>query len=197
MPVLTEEELNELKTKIATSEENLANSITQKNKAQKKAEDAQKQKSIFMILSVLFFVLLIGTYALLYTQPELLAVDTGTSLAEDEMVVKKEEVNQYQSTITSLEQELQQIKSRGTHPLDLNEFYAVQLGAFKKFDTRLSSASFSIVRNANFNDFNLFTLGVFETKEEAEKLKNVVRQLNFRDAFVGQYKNGERINSKF
>ncbi|MCH8535757.1 MAG: SPOR domain-containing protein [Flavobacteriaceae bacterium] len=197
MPVLTEEELNELKTKIATSEENLANSITQKNKAQKKAEDAQKQKSVFMILSVLFFVLLIGTYALLYTQPELLAVDTGTSLAEDEMVVKKEEVNQYQSTITSLEQELQQIKSRGTHPLDLNEFYAVQLGAFKKFDTRLSSASFSIVRNANFNDFNLFTLGVFETKEEAEKLKNVVRQLNFRDAFVGQYKNGERINSKF
>ncbi len=197
MPVLTEAELNELKAKIATSEESLANSISQKNKAEKKAEESQKQKSVFMILSVLFFVLLIGTYALLYTQPDLLPVEIGTAVADDEVVVKQDEINQYQTTVTNLEQELQAFKSRGTHPLDLNEFYAVQLGAFKKFDTRLSSSSFSLVRNANFDDFNLFTLGVFETKEEAEKLRNVVRQLNFRDAFVGQYKNGERIKSKF
>lgn len=197
MPILTEEELNELKAKITTSEESLATSISEKNKAENKVEESQKQKSVFMILSILFFVLLIGTYALLFTQPELLPVEIGTNIASDEVVVQKEEINTYQNSITSLEQEIQSLRSRGVHPLDLQEFYAVQLGAFKKFDTELSSASFSIVRNASYDEFNLYTLGVFETKEEAEKLRNVVRQLNFRDAFVGQYKNGERIKSNF
>jgi hypothetical protein len=103
------------------------------------------------------------------------------------------------STLQDYQQRIIDLESRTipTSPLELNEFYAVQLGAFKKFNTKLSSDNFSVVHNANYKDFNLYTLGVFETQEEAEKLKSVIKQLNFKDAFVGFYKDGERVKANY
>lgn len=109
------------------------------------------------------------------------------------MIINESTVKDYENQIS----ELQSKNSKYTNPLELNEFYAVQLGAFKTFNTDLSSDDFSVVHNANFKDFKLYTLGVFKTEEEAEKLRKVVSKLNFKDAFVGLYRNGERVESNY
>lgn len=195
MPVLTEEELQSLKDKAALAEKNLKTTQANQKRLQNEVEEANNKKKGFLVGFLICLILLIACLAIAFGAPDILGIEQGTEIASDEVVVKKSEIETYQTSISQLEQELAQ--QNNNHPLDLNEFYAVQLGAFKKFNTRLSSDSFSIVRNANYKDFNLFTLGVFETEAEAEQLRKIVRQLNFRDAFVGKYKDGERIDAEF
>lgn len=194
MPVLTEEELQSLKDKAIQAEKNLKTTQANQKRLQREVEETNKQKKGFLAGFIICLVLLLIALGIFFGAPEILGTQ-GTEIAEDEVVVKKSEIETYQTSISQLEQDLAQQNTN--HPLDLNEFYAVQLGAFKKFNTRLSSDSFSVVRNANYKDFNLFTLGVFETEAEAEQLRKIVRQLNFRDAFVGKYQNGERVNAKY
>lgn len=194
MPVLTEEELQSLKDKATQAEKNLKTTQANQKRLQREVEETNKQKKGFLAGFIICLVLLLIALGIFFGAPEILGPQ-GTGIAEDEVVVKKSEIETYQTSISQLEQDLAQQNTN--HPLDLNEFYAVQLGAFKKFNTRLSSDSFSVVRNANYKDFNLFTLGVFETEAEAERLRKIVRQLNFRDAFVGKYQNGERVNAKY
>ena len=195
MPVLTEEELQKLKDKASLAEKNLKNSQAQHKKLQDKVEEANSKKKSFIAAFIICLILLVLSLGIFFMSPETFGLEQGTAVVEDEMVVKKSDIENYQKSITELEQELENQKVN--HPLNLNEFYAVQLGAFKKFNTKLSSDSFSIVRNADYQDFNLYTLGVFETEEEAENLRKIVRQLNFRDAFVGKYENGERVDANF
>jgi hypothetical protein len=140
-------------------------------------------------LAILFLVLL---FTVIF-QPNLINTNNGTQLEEGEQIVETSSIENYNNRITELESQV----SMSTSPLNLNEFYAVQLGAFKKFNIKLSSDDYSVVHNANFRDFNLFTLGVFETEAEAEKLLEIVAKLDFKDAFVGYYKNGERVKSNY
>ncbi|GGE12552.1 SPOR domain-containing protein [Psychroflexus salis] len=194
MPVLTEEELQKLKDKASKAEKNLKATQANQKQLQEDVEDAKTKKKGFLIGFIICLVLLIISLVIFFNSPETLGIETN-SLAADEVVVKKSEIENYKASIAQLEKDL--AAQHTSHPLDLNAFYAVQLGAFKKFNTRLSSDSYNIVRNANYQDFNLFTLGVFETEAEAEELRKVVKQLNFKDAFVGKYENGERVDAQF
>jgi hypothetical protein len=45
------------------------------------------------------------------------------------------------------------------------------------------SDDYNVVYNANFKDFNLFTLRVYKTEIEAEKLRQIVKKLDSHDAF--------------
>lgn len=194
MPVLTEEELKSLKNKADQAERNLVITKAHQKHLQEEIEDERKRKKAYLIGFIICLFLVFVGIGIFFGAPELVS-DERSKIASNEIIVKKSEIDSYETTISQLEQFLAEEKS--IHPLDLNEFYAVQLGAFKKFNTRLSSDSYSLVRNANYQDFNLFTLGVFESEEEAEKLREVVSQLNFKDAFVGKYQNGERIDAQF
>jgi hypothetical protein len=123
--------------------------------------------------------------------------DHETDIGSNEIVVNKSTFKRYKDSVVLLKRYISEEDS--INPLHLNEFYAVQLGAFKKVNTQLSSDKYSVVRNAKYNDFNLYTLGVFETEEEAEELLKVVNEIEFKDAFVGKYVNGQRVkiqNSK-
>lgn len=191
MPVLTQDEFDDLNQRLINAEDGLKEVTYDLEEANDKAKREKNQKSIFLVMSVVFFLLLVAATSVYFFQPDLLAID-GHSLAEDEIVVKHSEISGYQDQIAQLTAQVNELSKR-SHPLDNGEFYAVQLGAFKKFNTRLSSESYTIVNNANFKDFNLYTLGVFDTKEEAEKLRDIVRRLNFRDAFVGYYQDGVRV----
>lgn len=195
MPVLTEEELQDYKDKIATAEAEAESKEYEVIKLNNAIEDEQGRKKGFMIASIVLLVLLLASVVLFYVvQPDFLGLDKdGVELAENEKIIKNSEVENYESQIADLQTQIESLNENSSaHPLDSNEFYAVQLGAFKKFNTKLSSEEFSIVKNAQYKDFNLYTLGVFKTKEEAKQLRNLVTKMNFRDAFVGYYQNGER-----
>ena len=193
MPILTEQELQDIVNKETDAKAKIEEKNQQIDELYEEKKAIRNQRRGFLTSTVILAILFLALLFTVLFQPNLLELNQGVQIAEDEEVVKKSRLENYQKRVMELESQT----SPYTNPLELNEFYAVQLGAFKKFNTKLSSDSFSVVHNASYKDFNLFTLGVFETEEEAEILKNVVRQLNFRDAIVGFYKDGERVKSNY
>jgi hypothetical protein len=193
MPILTEQELQEIvnketEAKAEIKEKNLA--IIELAEEKKNIKSQQKG---FLASTVFLAILFLALLVTVIFQPNLINLNTGIQLEEGEQIVETSSIENYENRIADLESQV----SMSTSPLNLNEFYAVQLGAFKKFNIKLSSDDYSVVHNANFRDFNLFTLGVFETEVEAEKLRQIVTKLDFKDAFVGYYKNGERVKSNY
>ena len=189
MPILTEKELQDIVNKETEAKAKIEEKNQQLNELYQEKQAIRKQRRGFLTSTVILAILFLALLFTVLFEPNLLELNEGIQLAEDEEVVKKSTLETYQQRVTELENQTYTY----TNPLELGEFYAVQLGAFKKFNTKLTSDSYSVVHNANFEDYNLFTLGVYETEAEAEKLRNVIRQLNFRDAFVGYYKDGERV----
>jgi hypothetical protein len=193
MPVLSEQELQE----IVNKETEAKAKIEEKNKAiielTEENKNIKSQQKGFLASTVILAFLFLAFFFIVIFQPNLLNSNTGIQLEEGEQIAETSSIENYENRITELESQV----SMSTSPLNLNEFYAVQLGAFKKLNTKLSSDDYSVVHNANFRDFNLFTLGVFETEAEAVKLQQIVTKLDFKDAFVGYYKNGERVKSNY
>lgn len=193
MPILTEKELQDIVNKETEAKSKLETKNQELLKLYKTEEHLKSQRKSFVASTVILGMLFLALLFTVLFQPGLLGLNEGIKISDDEVVIKKSTLENYRNQVLDLEARA----SKYTNPLELNEFYAVQLGAFKKFNTKLSSDSYSVVDNANFKDFNLYTLGVFKTEEEAEKLRNVVKQLNFKDAFVGKYKDGERVESNY
>ncbi len=193
MPILTEEELQDIVNKETEANAKLEEKNQQLLQSHNEKKELESQKKRLQVSTVLLFVLFVALLLLVLFQPKVLPIDMGTSLENDEVVVKKSTLEDYENKI----EELEERAAKYTNPLELQGFYAVQLGAFKEFEIPLSSDSYSVVHNAEFNDFNLYTLGIFKTEEEAERLRTVVRQLNFRDAFVGYYEDGKRLKSNY
>lgn len=193
MPTLTEKELQDIVNKESEAKAKLEEKDIQLKKTYEEKEEYKSQRKGFLASTVIIGILFLALLFTVIFQPNLLGLNEGVQLEEDEQVVNKSTLDNYSNRISELESK----NSQYTNPLELQEFYAVQLGAFKKFNTKLSSDNYSIVHNANFEDFNLYTLGIFETQEEAEKLKKVIKQLNFNDAFVGFYKEGERVDANY
>ena len=193
MPVLSEQELQE----IVNKETEAKAKIEEKNKAiielTEENKNIKSQQKGFLASTVILAFLFLAFFFIVIFQPNLLNSNTGIQLEEGEQIAETSSIENYENRITELESQV----SMSTSPLNLNEFDAVQLGAFKKLNTKLSSDDYSVVHNANFRDSNLFTLGVFETEAEAVKLQQIVTKLDFKDAFVGYYKNGERVKSNY
>lgn len=193
MPILTEKELQDIVNKETEAKAKLEEKDQQISQIYKEKEKVRTQRRSFVASTVILGILFLALLFTVLFQPNLLELNEGIMLADDEEIIKTSTLKSYKDKVIELESQT----SDYTNPLELQEFYAVQLGAFKKFNTKLSSDNYSVVHNANYKDFNLFTLGVFETEEEAEQLRNIVKQLNFRDAFVGFYKDGERVKSNY
>lgn len=193
MPILTEKELQDIVNKETEAKAKIEEKNLEIRQLYKDKQNAKSQRKGFVASTVILSILFLALLFTVLFQPNLLEINEGVKISDDEVVIKKSVLKNYENQVMELESQ----DSDYTNPLELKEFYAVQLGAFKKFNTKLSSENYSVVHNANFKDFNLYTLGVFETETEAEKLRNVVNQLNFKDAFVGKYKDGERVESNY
>ncbi|MBZ9778873.1 SPOR domain-containing protein [Psychroflexus sp. CAK8W] len=193
MPILTEKELQDIVNKETEAKAKIEEKNLEIRQLYKDKQNAKSQRKGFVASTVILSILFLALLFTVLFQPNLLEINEGVKISDDEVVIKKSVLKNYENQVMELESQ----DSDYTNPLELKEFYAVQLGAFKKFNTKLSSENYSVVHNANFKDFNLYTLGVFETEAEALKLRNVIKQLNFKDAFVGKYKDGERVESNY
>ena len=194
MPEISEKELNKLNAKVYEAEMAFFNAEAKQKGLEMDVDEANRLKKTYLIgFLVCIALVLIGV---IFGFKNLFS-DHETDIGSNEIVVNKSTFKRYKDSVVLLKRYISEEDS--INPLHLNEFYAVQLGAFKKVNTQLSSDKYSVVRNAKYNDFNLYTLGVFETEEEAEELLKVVNEIEFEDAFVGKYVNGQRVkiqNSK-
>ena len=73
-----------------------------------------------------------------------------------------------------------------------NTIYSVQIGVFSTKKYPLISKKFIPGNITATNGYFKYSLGLFSTVNEAKKLRNELRKIGFKDAFVASYVNGKR-----
>lgn len=75
------------------------------------------------------------------------------------------------------------------------KIYTVQIGASQNDPFLLFSKNLMNFNKTKSKDYNLYSLGNFETKDEAEAFRKEIVKLGIDDAWVVAYENGKRIIS--
>ncbi|GLU44996.1 SPOR domain-containing protein [Allomuricauda sp. NBRC 101325] len=77
--------------------------------------------------------------------------------------------------------------------LDKKKIYSVQVKSFVDNNVTLASEALTNTLFVKTNPFYAYSLGNFETLEEAQKFRKQLVQMGFEDAFVASYQDGKRI----
>ncbi|MCB9256157.1 MAG: SPOR domain-containing protein [Chitinophagales bacterium] len=71
--------------------------------------------------------------------------------------------------------------------------YRIQIGLFNNLDLTSMMNEDRFVIHEYINNLHRYSIGNFESREEAELFKLEIRKLGIKDAFVSQYYEGERV----
>ena len=190
MPIITD---NELQT-FNESSEDLKKLTTNHEYLKESYEKTIKQRNLFLGLAILFFLIVGIIFLLKSIKPELFINENnlnsrGLTLlkTEDYKSLKQAELTNRLQYNETKNDDVVQKESIGNQTI-----YAVQIGAFKNNDIELFSDSFTQFNEFKQGGFYKYSLGAFETLEEAQNLRKKVIGLGFNDAFVASYVNGER-----
>lgn len=77
--------------------------------------------------------------------------------------------------------------------LNNEKIYSVQVKSFVENNVTLASEALTNTLFVKTNPFYAYSLGNFETLEEAQKFRKQLVQMGFEDAFVASYKGGQRV----
>ncbi|AYN68301.1 SPOR domain-containing protein [Euzebyella marina] len=77
--------------------------------------------------------------------------------------------------------------------LEKEKIYSVQIKSFVENNMTLASEALTNTMFVKANPFYSYSLGNFETLEEARTFRNQLVDLGFSDAFVASYKDGKRV----
>ncbi|CAZ98160.1 SPOR domain-containing protein [Zobellia galactanivorans] len=77
--------------------------------------------------------------------------------------------------------------------LEKEKIYSVQVKSFVDNNMTLASEALTNTMFVKTNPFYSYSLGNFETLQEAQKFREQLVELGFQDAFVASYKDGKRI----
>lgn len=192
MPILTEQEIQDLKNKENEYQAKLEEKDQELVQVYRGKRKLKSEKRGLVISTAIFGLLFLAMVFTVMFKPKLFGLnEEGVRIAENEVVVKKSTLDDYEAKISDLETKASQVET----PLKLEEYYAVQLGAIKKSDKNLPADDFNFLNKAEYKGFDLYTLGVFKTKEEAQELEKVLNLLEFENVFVGLYKDNERVKA--
>ena len=183
MPFIEESDLLELHKDIDKAQiinERLLDQIKIKNKELKKSK---VQRNLLALVTGLF---LIGTFGITtYTA----GLSTSNSLENrNNLLVSIDSLEAHKARIDNLRrqnEELSLVKEfyLAKSFLDKEKIYSVQIKSFvDNNDTFVKT-----------NPFYSYSLGNFETLQEAQKFRKQLVDLGFNDAFVASYKEGKRI----
>lgn len=191
MPIITEQELqgfNERSAELQTLSED-------HEYLQESYNKTIKQRNLFLALAILFLVALGIVFLLKSLKPELFIngyklESRGLTLVEtkDYQALKDIEA----ASKLAEENVLEEVDSNEQVSIGDQTIYAVQIGAFKNNNIELYSDSFTQFNEFEEEGFYKYSLGAFETLEEAQNFREKVLNLGFDDAFVASYVNGER-----
>ncbi len=77
--------------------------------------------------------------------------------------------------------------------LDKEKIYSVQVKSFVDNNVTLASEALTNTLFVKTNPFYAYSLGNFETLDEAQLFRKQLVQMGFKDAFVASYQDGKRI----
>ncbi len=77
--------------------------------------------------------------------------------------------------------------------LEKEKIYSVQVKSFVDNNTTLASEALTNTLFVKTNPYYAYSLGTFETLEEAQSFRQQLVSLGFEDAFVASYQDGKRL----
>lgn len=192
MPFIEESDLLELHKDIDKAQiinERLLDQIKYKNKDLRRA---RIQRNILATVTALF---LIGALAFtsftvgLTSRPNQNTDIVGFSLDSLEVIRQRMDNLKQQNAELSLVKEFYLARKF----LEKDIIYSVQVKAFVDKNMSLASESLSNTLFVKTNPFYTYSLGNFETLEEAQKFRRELVSMGFNDAFVASYQEGKRL----
>lgn len=194
MPFIEESDLLELHKDIDKAHiinERLLDQIKYKNK---ELRSARIQRNILATVTALF---LIGSLAIASFTVGLSSSAKQTS-ADYVMNFPIDSLDVIVRRLDKLKQqneELSQVKEfyLARKFLEKEIIYSVQVKAFVDKNLNLASESLSNTLFVKANPFYAYSLGNFETLEEAQKFRRELVSMGFSDAFVASYQDGKRL----
>jgi len=193
MPFIEESDLLELHKDIDKAQiinERLLDQIKFKNKELKRSKI---QRNIFAGVTVLF---LIASLAITSFTAGLST--SSSQVAENSFSVPLDSLESFKARIDNLKKENEELSLvkefyLAKNFLEKETIYSVQIKSFVDNNLTLSSKSLNNTLFVKTNPFYSYSLGNFETLEEAQKFRAQLVNLGFEDAFVASYKEGKRL----
>ena len=191
MPFIEESDLLELHKDIDKAQiinERLLDQIKLKNRELKRS---RIQRNIFAGITVLF---LIGALAVtsftmgLSSRPQAQFVSQQNS-------EKLKEAEERVASLRKQNEELSLIKEfyLAKEFIEKEKIYSVQVKAFVENNFNLAPEALTNTLLVKNNPFYAYSLGNFETLEEAKRFRDELVKMGFKDAFVASYKDGKRL----
>ena len=193
MPFIEESDLLELHKDIDKAQiinERLLDQIKFKNKELKKSKI---QRNVLAGITGLF---LIGTLGIIAFTAGL---SQNTFETQDQYVLSDiDSLDAIKSRLDNLKQqneELSLVKEfyLAKNFLEKEKVYSVQVKSFVDNNVTLASEALTNTMFVKTNPFYSYSLGNFETLQEAQKFRLQLVDIGFKDAFVASYKEGKRI----
>lgn len=191
MPFIEENDLLDLHKDIEKSQiinERLLDQIKFKNKDLKKLKI---QRNVFITITGLF---LVGTLAITSFTAGLSSSKTN----QDNILVSIDSLDAIKTRMDNLKiqnQELSLVNEfyLAKEFLDKETIYSVQVKSFVENNVTLASEALTNTLFVKTNPFYAYSLGNFETLEEAQNFRKQLVNIGFSDAFVASYKDGKRV----
>jgi hypothetical protein len=193
MPFIEESDLLELHKDIDKAQiinERLLDQIKFKNKELKKSKI---QRNVLAGVTGLF---LIGTLAITSFTAGL-SSSNGFEKQEN-LLVSIDSLDAIKTRIDNLKLQNQELSLVNEFYLakkflEKEKIYSVQVKSFVDNNVTLASKALTNTMFVKTNPFYSYSLGNFETLEEAQKFRTQLVDLGFQDAFVASYQDGKRI----
>ena len=193
MPFIEENDLLDLHKDIEKSQiinERLLDQVGFKNKDIKKLKI---QRNIFAGVIGLFLLATIGLFGLFS------GLRTSNNFrAEETLAEAVDSLDTFRSRIDYLKEkndELSLVKEfyLAKEFLEKEKIYSVQVKSFVDNNVTLSSEALTNTLFVKTNPFYAYSLGNFETLDEARRFREQLINIGFNDAFVASYKDGKRV----
>jgi len=194
MPFIEESDLLELHKDIDKAQiinERLLDQIKIKNKELKKSTI---QRNVLAGVTALF---LIGTLAI--TSFTVGLSSSGGSLEQpNNLLVSIDSLDAIKTRIDNLKEQNEELSLVKEYYLakkflEKEMIYSVQVKSFVDNNITLASEALTNTLFVKTNPFYSYSLGNFQTLEEAQKFRKELVDIGFSDAFVASYKEGKRI----
>jgi len=191
MPFIDENDLLDLHKDVEKSQiinERLLDQIKFKNKDLRKLKI---QRNIFIGITALF---LVGTLAITSFTAGL----SSSTSNQNNLLVSIDSLDAIKTRIDNLKlqnQELSLVKEfyLAKQFLEKEKVYSVQVQTFVDNNVTLASEALTNTIFVKTNPFYAYSLGTFETLEEAQKFRKQLVSIGFEDSFVASYQDGQRV----
>ncbi len=194
MPFIEESDLLELHKDIDKAQiinERLLDQIKIKNKELKKSKI---QRNVLAGVTALF---LIGTLAITSFTAGLSSSGGGLE-QQNNLLVSIDSLDAIKTRIDNLKEQNEELSLVKEYYLakkflEKEMIYSVQVKSFVDNNVTLASEALTNTMFVKTNPFYSYSLGNFQTLEEAQKFRKELVDIGFDDAFVASYKEGKRI----